>query len=77
MASRERLKSEVEKSESLREYGDRPYEEFRVIIGELTEFLALEGLNEKPRQALIYSSKTKNYNRDQTIVHMYILKKTS
>lgn len=49
MASRERLKSEVEKSESLREYGDRPYEEFRVIIGELTEFLALEGLNEKPR----------------------------
>lgn len=49
MASRERLKSEVEKSESLREYGDRPYEEFRAIIGELTEFLALEGLKmEKP-----------------------------
>lgn len=35
----------MEKSDSLREYGDRPYEEFLVIIGELTEFLALEGLH--------------------------------
>lgn len=42
----ERLKSEVEKSESLREYGDLPYDEFRVIIGELTEFLALDGLQQ-------------------------------
>ena len=40
----ERVKSVVEKSESLREYGDLPYEEFRVIIGELTEFLALDCL---------------------------------
>lgn len=36
--------SDMLKSEKRREYGDRPYDEFLVIIGELTEFLALESL---------------------------------
>lgn len=44
--STEKLKSDVEKSDSRREYGDRPYDEFRAIIGELTEFRALEGLQQ-------------------------------
>lgn len=42
----ERLKSDVEKSERRREYGDRPYDELRVMIGELTELRALEGLQD-------------------------------